>query len=88
MASEKSWSLSDSDPSVVLSCARAWVREKTPDVSMADEPLREPEEKSLELMPEPVNDQKRRVPGSTLLVEILELRMSPSWREEGEKEME
>ena len=38
LASEKSWSLSDSDPSVVLSCARVWVREKTPDVSMADEP--------------------------------------------------
>ena len=57
LASEKSWSLRDSDPSVVLSSAMAWVSENSPDLSMAVEPLSDPEEKSLELMPEPVKDQ-------------------------------
>ena len=55
--SEKSCSLSDSDPSVVLSAAKAWVRENSPVLSTADEPLSEPEEKSEPLMPEPVRAQ-------------------------------
>ena len=57
LASENSCSLSDSVPSVVLSAARAWVRENSPVLSMADEPLRVPEEKSLELMPDPQKAQ-------------------------------
>ena len=57
LASEKSWSLRDSEPSVVLSSAMAWVSENAPDLSIAAEPLSEPEEKSLELMPELENAQ-------------------------------
>ena len=53
MVSEKSWSLRDSDPSVVLSAASAWVSVNSPDLSMADEPLREPDEKSDALTPVP-----------------------------------
>ena len=49
--------LKDSLPSVVLSAARERGMEQDPDWLVVQEPLREPEEKSLELIPEPANDQ-------------------------------
>ena len=53
LESEKSLKVSCSVPSVVLSSERAWVSVKSPDLSIADELLREPDEKSYVLTPAP-----------------------------------
>ena len=54
--SEKSLILRFSFPSVALSLARVWAKEKSPLLSTVPEPVKEPEEKSELVIPVPVSE--------------------------------
>ena len=49
--------LKDSGPSVVLSALRDWAKEQDPELLVVQEPVREPEEKSLASTPVPVSEK-------------------------------